>query len=487
MPETTLPFGEWLPDQPELNNPGALIARNVYPSAQGYLPAREPIQVADALPSKVLGLITAQDTSAQVNNFAGTASSLHRLVSGSWTDVTRLAGPYAVANKTWQFAQWENDIYAAQVNDDVQSFRMGTDTEFKNETLMPRAGTIAVVRNFLALGNVWESGVFYPYRIRVSDRDNPTGFTIGSPSLSISEDLRGERGFVQKIIGGEYGMIFQEYAITRMSLGGPGVWQFDEVLRGRGTPSPNSVVRVGQNIYYLSQQGFEVIEGGSASIPIGRQKVDRFFYKDVKIEELSQVCGVSDSENRRILWCYPNSSSGLLERILCYSWDTGRWSEIVDAVELLGEAATPGFAIDTADSLGDMDDVQLAVDSRVLAGGVREVAAFDGTHTLVFFDGANKDGILDTEERALSGPDKLSRLQSARPLVDGGSPAVQPIYRNKQIDKPFDFIENELNLDPEGKTTLRNEARYHRFRVRCRGDWKTAQGVHVQWTQRGRR
>lgn len=33
-----LPFGEWLPDQPEHLNPGANVAKNVYYALQGYKP-----------------------------------------------------------------------------------------------------------------------------------------------------------------------------------------------------------------------------------------------------------------------------------------------------------------------------------------------------------------------------------------------------------------------------------------------------------------
>ena len=31
-----IPFGEWLPDQPEYNNPGANTANNVYFAASSY-------------------------------------------------------------------------------------------------------------------------------------------------------------------------------------------------------------------------------------------------------------------------------------------------------------------------------------------------------------------------------------------------------------------------------------------------------------------
>ena len=33
-----IPFGEWLPDQSDLQNPGSTVAKNVLPAARGYRP-----------------------------------------------------------------------------------------------------------------------------------------------------------------------------------------------------------------------------------------------------------------------------------------------------------------------------------------------------------------------------------------------------------------------------------------------------------------
>ncbi len=34
----TIPFGDWMPDLPDLYNPGATVARNVFPAERSYRP-----------------------------------------------------------------------------------------------------------------------------------------------------------------------------------------------------------------------------------------------------------------------------------------------------------------------------------------------------------------------------------------------------------------------------------------------------------------
>jgi len=43
-----LPFGEWLPDQPDNLNPGATVATNVYHAQSSYKPANSLVPYSGA-------------------------------------------------------------------------------------------------------------------------------------------------------------------------------------------------------------------------------------------------------------------------------------------------------------------------------------------------------------------------------------------------------------------------------------------------------
>src|SRR6185312_2672820 len=104
-----LPVGEWLPDQPQLNNPGVNTATNVLPlTAQSYTPAPQFARSATAaLPSMPLGAFAAQDSSGNPGLYTGTASDLYILTSSTkpnFSAVSSSAGAYAVpSGGYWDF------------------------------------------------------------------------------------------------------------------------------------------------------------------------------------------------------------------------------------------------------------------------------------------------------------------------------------------------------------------------------------------------
>jgi hypothetical protein len=83
--------------------------------------------------------------------------------------------------------------------------------------------------------------------------------------------------------GGQFGLIFQESRITRMDYrGGNVVFSFRRIEDNRGAVQGKNVIQVGNLVYFLSEDGFYVTDG-SSSKPIGANKVDRFFYNDLKV------------------------------------------------------------------------------------------------------------------------------------------------------------------------------------------------------------
>ncbi len=83
-----VPFGEWLPDQPEHNNPGANVANNVYYALNSY--KRFPSLVnysTNALPKDSRGAGSFRDNTNTVFNFVATQDTIYALTGGAFSEL----------------------------------------------------------------------------------------------------------------------------------------------------------------------------------------------------------------------------------------------------------------------------------------------------------------------------------------------------------------------------------------------------------------
>src|SRR4029077_2402588 len=107
-------------------------------------------------------------------------------------------------------------------------------------------------------------------RVRWSAINNANSWTADPTTLAGYQDLLGEGGWIQKIVGGEQGgYVIQEHAIWRMTfVGSPLIFQFDKVKTGIGAYAPQSVVSFQGMIFFLANDGFYMFDGSNI-IPIG--------------------------------------------------------------------------------------------------------------------------------------------------------------------------------------------------------------------------
>lgn len=83
-----VPFGEWLPDQPEHLNPGANVAKNVYYALQGYKPFKSLVAYSsNTATANSKGAGSFRDNTNTVFNFVATKDTIYELSSGSFTEV----------------------------------------------------------------------------------------------------------------------------------------------------------------------------------------------------------------------------------------------------------------------------------------------------------------------------------------------------------------------------------------------------------------
>lgn len=470
-----IPFGEWLPDLPAYENPGATEAKNVYPALNSYRPIGALANVStNAIDAQCLGAAAFKDKTGDVHTVAGDATKLYLMAGTTWADQSKAAGYSLGIDQRWRFEQFGNYIIATNGFDPIQKF----DTTLANpfEDLggsPPTARFLAVVRDFLVAGYVDGEGNV----VRWPSINNPESWDIGTSQAD--QQVLPSGGPVTGLFGGEYGLIFQERKITRMTyVGAPLIFQFDAIEENHGCREPNSAAQYGKFVFYLSHNGFYLCDGAS-SRPIGDQKVDRYFFSDFDEDYPFNITAAIDPVNKLYVVAYPGAgnSGGLPNKLLIYNWAIDRWSRAEANVNHFLTSLSPGYTLEGLDAVSaSVDALPYSLDSPFWKGGKLQLGAFGTTHFLQTFSGSNLAAILETTEGEPT-PGTRTRIRFTRPLVDTSSATVQVGHRARLADSVT--WEPASSVNARGRSATRVYDRYMRARVNIEAgaSWTHAQGV----------
>ena len=212
----------------------------------------------------------------------------------AWTDVSKSGGTYSALPGTdqWQFAQFNNFVFAVQINTAVQVFDLTSSSAFADlGGSPPPARYIAVVGRFLVLSGLGSST---PYRIQWSGLNATTTWTPGSNQSDLPglprwrhRARRGRRRIRHRLPGCLHPPL-------DLCAGLAGVFQIERITEEKGIFAPLSMVRAGDRVFYISPDGFQMIAPGGYPQPIGKERVDRTFFADVDTGNLQLCIGASD-------------------------------------------------------------------------------------------------------------------------------------------------------------------------------------------------
>lgn len=493
-----LTFGEYLPDLPSIVNPGLTMAKNTVTDSAGYsgISGLSNISAFTALATRPRGGIAITDPAGNPYNFAGTDTKLYRLFDSTFDASRATGGMYNATEDTrWEFVNFGNVVVAVNPNDDSQYYTLGTSTAFdqlgNTTSSAPRAAHAGVVGSFLMLGNTFDTvNGLAENAIHWSAIADPFNWpTLGSDAaVAVQSDrqvLEGDGGAVQAVAtGSEVGAIFQERAIWRADYrGGDVVFQLNKVDPLRGLLIPGLAVPFGRQVFYLAEDGFYLFDY-SSSQPIGRDRVNKTFFADLDSAYLDRVSAVADSDNQRIWISYPGSgnTSGMPNKLLIYDWGLNRWSHGELDMELLVESIGSGVTLDSAGTTADPDAVDTAglssFDTRVAGYGARGLGAYDSSFRLSDFSGTALDAVLETGRREMT-PGYRSMVSSARPLVESVEPTIQVAGISRSTASTT--FGDARTVDLNGLCALRNDGRFHAFRVNLDGGFTNAVGLDVNF------
>jgi hypothetical protein len=536
MPTQRIAFKDWLPDQPSILD-AVSEANNVTPLAVGYGPFKSAVNYSGAATEALNNCFTAK-VNADVSIFAGGATKLFKVSSTDLTmeDVSKASG-YTGINR-WQFVQFGNYALASNGSEKIQYFDVNSSTDFADlAAAAPVAKYITVVRDFVVGANIGNSS--NPSRVSWSDINDPTDWTAGGASQSDFQELP-DGGDITGITGGEFGIVFLEKAIVRMSyIGSPLFFQFDTISRNVGCVEGTSIAQYGGITYFLSDDGFYSCNGQQIT-GIGSEKVDRYFYGNANIGDLDSISAAVDPERNLIIWNYTTVSGG--RALLIYNFETQKWSEADTDVNYLSTLATTGTTLDAIDTaynitagsfvvgksytirsvgttnytligavantvgvlftatgvgsgtgvaidmaasaaaLKTIDTLVTTLDDRLYAGGKFLFGGVRDTKVITF-TGLPATATISTNDLEYGYNSVLTLI---RPSVDNGSADVS-VASMRMLDDTVTYS-TPVSASQEGRCSVRSAGRYHRVSITPTGaNWHSAIGLDLDYTTQGTR
>jgi hypothetical protein len=480
IPSIDVNFGEWMPDQPDLDN-SLVDALNCVSQAKSYKSMRSLTNVATALDNPCLRAIIAKDRAGVINNFAADSGKLYKLAIGTYNNVSK-AGGYSFDNL--ELIKFGDRVIAIGLGAAPQYFDMGVSALFADlPGSPPQAAHAAVVRDFIVLGNLDDGGTQYPSRIQWGGFNSSEKWGVDAAVQSDFQDLFGNGGSIQRIVPGDYGVIFQEDSIWRMDYAGPPtVFRFDEVERGRGTRSPNSVTWLGDSIYYWGNDGFYVFNGVS-SMPIGSEKVNRYVTARFDSARKNEFFGMVDRANDLVFWTYPLITGG--RELIIYNWVTQRWTHSDLNIQSFTEYADAGYTLEDLDLLfADIDSASINVDSLQYRGGNVTLGAFNSINQLSNFSGSYLQATIETGEFKFPNGARVF-VSSVRPIIEG-SGAYQVALGQRDVQTGAITYGTYKAVSPIGECQFHKNTRFTRFKTKLQGGFDHASGLEVFYKPAGR-
>lgn len=475
-----IPFADFAPDRSAFDPKACDILENCLPKANSYGPFPSFVALSLALSERPQGACLAFVGNGSYLLFVGTATKLWKFNSATlgWTDISKVGGYSTPSTETWHFTQFGNTLIATNGVDPVQSIDVTTAVIFADlAASAPRARFVTSVGDFVMLSNLSTDRRMTQW----SGLNQPTFWTPRQRSSDFQSFPSGSD--IMNVVGGMTGaLVLQNDSIWEcaLALDSPLVMTFKQAVSNHGCAAPRSAVQTSQGVFYLSDDGF--YKYGAPPIPIGNERVDQYFLDSISRTNIYNVYGSEDPSRKVVYWAYRSTANTLAnsyDKVLCYHYALDKWSLLTPQTLMTGlvAAATPGYTLDSLDSLGlTVDTLPYSLDSRAWSGGTPTLAAFDSSYKLGFFTGSPLAARIQTGDVELT-RGRRTYVSGFRVLGDAptisGLVAVKDHAGQARVWKPS-ATNNRTGLIP-----ARASGRFHRFELNMAAGvvWDDIHGV----------
>ena len=381
-----IPLARFAPDKAKFNTDALSSVNNVVPATDGWKPLKQIVQtpaiydylvwengdyITDQNGNRLVvgtdwsglgGEITLPDTAtmffvARKRDgtevlFCGTETQLfkYNATSNVWEDVSSTTYASVVP---WVAVQFGDYVLCQNGFDSEQLFDIENDTEFSDNATAPICKTMAVVKNFVARGNIvsWASQSItnQPRMFQCSAIEDPTDnepqnfnfsdYQTFATGTEIKAIIPFGEGCIVEMKDARYvaNFVMDQFTFTAQPV--------DET---RGTPAAYSIGLLGPSDYcmYRDDGFWRINMGGSKNI--GNEKVNQFFAADCDQEQRESIRACVDPENLVCWFSYTDTNGD--RKMLGYHYLLDEWtaSDIDVVVAATARTFEYGSTITTA-------------------------------------------------------------------------------------------------------------------------------------------
>ncbi len=469
-------FPKWRPDAPAYDDgtlTGLVTCRNVYPDAGGYKPFRDLTAATASLGAAWVGG-GAFEYNGNTAFLGATAAKLRAHASGAWSDKFTLA-----TTSPWFFAQFGPLVIGVNGTQAIK-YTLSTATAAALGGSPPNGATqIAIVRGFTVMSGVSSSA----QTVYWSGLEDAEGWTVGTNQADTQ--IIPDGGPITGLSGGEYGVVFQNTAISVMEyVGTPNIFTFRKVEDSIGCIAQGSIVRDGQMHYFLSRKGFKGWSPQSGIAHIGANAVDDTFLASYS---LSQIIGsmraTVDPDSRIIIWSMPDA-------LWIYNLETDAWSKI-EVAGIVGLSSGVSGSAATLESIAaifpSLEDVTPSLDDPFWNAGAGKPLLYVFKTDFIGYTFAAGSPLEATLKTQIMEPNqgRISHVRNTRLITD----AVDQVTLNVDVARRPGDMQTRVStsdLRSNGDLPLRASGGCLQMEWVLNGNWTYLKGFELDAAAGGR-
>jgi len=476
-----IPLIGFAPDT-DPTTPGVIVqCANLIPSEGGMKGAPSPVNIgADVLAMPCVGAAATSDLSGNRRLIVGTSSKLYELSGFSWSDISR-GGNYSLgADDRWSYIQFANATLAANPSNVIQRSTSGA---FANIAGSPQAKMIEAAQGFaLAFNTTTSSDEWY-----CSEYLNESGWTLNVTTQCVKGRLIGGSGpitaarrFGEDVIAYKAGTLF-----VGRYVGAPEVWRWTQASNDVGCIGQDAVVDTSIGHVFMGKDNVYLWDGTTPR-PLATGSIRRWLFADMNQTYRYKTILLWDRPNHLVWIYYPSAGGGgVIDHCAVYHVLEQKWGLAHSTIQAAVTYTSPTFTYDSGTSLIPTYDTGKGIpyDSLFWLSGTSNPSVFTSLSQLSTLSGGCTSASFTTGDMGDDEGYKACLNFRVR-YTEAPTTSTATGYVK---DASGDVVQGgEPSVMFDGRHNMRQNARWHRFKVDTVGDF-TVTAVRPEFVQMGQR